>query len=92
MAVARCRSCGALIVWARTRSGRAIPLDARWTDGVPKPLYTPDGNLIAIEDIAVGAGGPGLLVEHAPRNGTPRWRAHFATCPNADDWRKDAQR
>lgn len=81
--MARCRNCGSLIVWGRLRNGRPIPIDAVWRDGMPQPNYLRDGNLIPVEDVALGAGGPGLLVEVARRDGTPRWRAHFTSCEPA---------
>lgn len=69
-----CRSCGAEIFWAKTTSGRNIPLDA---DKVG-PLIVPDGNLEFVESgavMVVGAGG--------------KMRSHFATCPNANQHRRN---
>jgi hypothetical protein len=63
-----CRSCGAEIFWAKTTTGRNIPLDA---DKVG-PLMVPDGNLDFVDSGAVMVVGPG-----------GKMRSHFATCPNA---------
>lgn len=68
---ATCRSCGARIRWARTLKGKAIPLDRSPVD---------DGNLVVVAGVAMSranatARGAGPL---------PLFKAHFATCPNAD--------
>jgi hypothetical protein len=68
-----CRSCGAEIFWAKTTSGRNIPLDA---DKVG-PLAVADGNLDFVESGAVMVVGPG-----------GKMRSHFATCPNANQHRR----
>lgn len=72
-----CRSCEAEIFWCVTVNNKRIPLDAE---------PTPDGNLV-VEDgpppmaIACSA-DPGTDV------GTPRYKSHFSTCPNAATHRK----
>ncbi len=48
----QCRSCGSILIWTRTNTGKAMPVNAR-----------PDRT-------------SGLFV------------SHFATCENADDWRR----
>jgi hypothetical protein len=73
-----CRSCGAPILWAKTQQGRAIPLDLE---------PTADGNIefTGVLDI--------VRVHAAPADGdlfgtaTNRRRPHFATCPQADQWK-----
>lgn len=71
---ATCRSCGAEIVWGEWRSsGKPVPIDA-------KP--TKDGRLALVNG----------KVHHwaEPVDGPlhrERWTAHFATCPDAGDWR-----
>lgn len=74
----RCRSCEAPIVWALTPGGKRIPLDA---DPVP------DGNAVIIER---RAGVPVIeLIDLADVDaGAVRYRSHFATCPQANEWRK----
>jgi hypothetical protein len=71
----RCRSCQAPIIWAVTAEGRKMPVDA-----APHQ----DGRLVLSwkED--------GWQVRVAPHGGslTQRHRPHFATCPDADSWRK----
>lgn len=69
-----CRSCGASIVWARTRQrGKFIPLDAE-----PTAL----GNLV----IAPPWGADPPTVDHFTSDAgvaRERYTSHFATCPNA---------
>lgn len=77
--MARCRSCQAEIVWARTSAGRPMPLDAE-----PNPAGT-----CTLEHTAEGA----LLVRVDPSpplevDTRPRYTSHFATCPHADQHRK----
>lgn len=87
MAEPRCKSCQAPIRWGRTEKGKGVPLD-------PEPVS--DGNLLLDPDagmVLVG-GNPvaELPVRHLRRGEDPgpdatRYRSHFATCPDADDWR-----
>lgn len=74
-----CRSCDADIIWASTEKGSDMPLDA-----------APDADgTFTLRD--VGADKP--LAVHlrnpARRFGKTQLRkSHFATCPDADRWRK----
>lgn len=73
---AACRSCGAAVVWAVTDAGKRMPID-------PEPVVV--GNLIL--DQRDGQ----YRVRSAPPVATPlpkRWVSHFATCPQADKWRR----
>lgn len=83
--MSRCRSCGAEIRWAHTTSGHAMPLDAEpVADGTVaftgRDVRNDRGT--ALPEVRVDVGQP--LFD----DGTPRYVAHFATCPNADEWRK----
>lgn len=90
--MARCRSCGASILWAKTTTGRAIPVDAEADTDWDTPIVDPAGGLrptgrnvptkhgTAPEVEAVG--GQGELGEGR------RWRSHFETCPAADEHRR----
>lgn len=73
MSGSACRSCGASIVWARTDSGRLMPVDREPSAQGRLVLRTEDGELHVrvAEENARG-------VRHRP---------HFATCPDADSWR-----
>lgn len=79
----KCRSCGAPIAWCVTESDKRIPLD---TEPVP------DGNLVVVAQFG---NAPGLALSYDPEKhdgGWARWKAHFATCPNADEHRRPRAR
>lgn len=70
--MSKCRSCNAPIIWALTESGRQMPVDAEPSER---------GNLMLVRQgtsvvVKVQAPAPGL---HRP---------HFATCPQAESWRR----
>jgi len=69
-----CSSCGADIVWAITERGKKMPVDTQLTLG---------GNLLLLErDDGLHA----LVVEPYPDR--LAYTSHFATCPQAAEWRK----
>lgn len=94
-----CRSCGTPIWWARTTKDRRIPIDVEAvpvgagnlivvTDTI---LATEQGEPIGLADIAVvKASGQGYVISIATHMvpEAPRWRTHFATCPQANQHRK----
>lgn len=63
---ATCRSCSAPIIWAKTAKGKATPLDA---------APVPDGEWQLSDGYAVPAGADLFAA-------APRYRVHWATCPN----------
>jgi hypothetical protein len=69
-----CRTCEADILWARTRAGESIPVDA-----VPRP----DGTLVLH-----GEPPNRLALPRLPLDSEPFYASHFATCPNADKFRR----
>lgn len=72
-----CRSCNARIVWAKTPTGATMPVDA-------SPVS--DGDLVLI------SGPQGWLAVRVHDNvepDKPRHKSHFATCPNADQHRRE---
>jgi len=71
-----CRSCGAPILWARTEHDRNIPLDRTPYDG-PEP-----GGLFVLRD------GVAIAVSPEAFAGEDLYRSHFATCPDAKEWRQ----
>jgi hypothetical protein len=74
--MAKCNSCGAEIVWAKTLSGKAIPINAHPVD---------DGN------IAIDHEGTAIIMTEGEASCATmlvRYKAHFATCPNAAQHRK----
>lgn len=73
----QCRSCGAPIRWAQTASGKPMPLNAA---ADPQGLFA----LVDAED-------PREVPRAVSGRRLPpgeRWTSHFATCPQADSWRK----
>lgn len=71
-----CRSCGAPVRWERTAAGKPIPLD-------PEPV--PTGNLAFRDDGRVVT----CLEDGGWPQDAPRYVTHFATCPNADQHRRN---
>lgn len=76
--MARCRSCGAGVVWALTEAERWMPIDLN------KPEN--DGNLVLYRQGGVQRVRSARLPDDQLR---PRHTSHFVTCPNADHHRKD---
>ena len=83
--MATCRTCGAAIWWAYTPNGKPIPIDA---------TPDPDGNIIEVAGTA-SDGGFRQVVVYGPddarrriEEGSIMYVSHFATCRQADDWRK----
>jgi hypothetical protein len=68
-----CGTCGAHITWARTPSGRPIPLD-------PEPVV---GGNIRVED---PGGACTARIEKPSDN--PLYMTHFVTCPDAKEHRR----
>lgn len=73
-----CRSCGAPIRWARTSTGKRMPVDAE---------PNPDGNVTLIPPLE-SADFPLAVVSSERDPSVIRYTSHFATCPNADAHRK----
>jgi hypothetical protein len=73
--VSTCRSCQARITWLETAGGKKLPVDED---------PTPEGNIVVVGTIAHVLG----KMEMAKlATGTPRYVSHFATCPQAGEWR-----
>lgn len=72
-----CDSCDKLVIWTVTTNGRRMPVDAEQTAGGNVRVYTETG---AVRAEVVPA-------KHAFGR-TDLRKAHFATCPDADSWRK----
>lgn len=71
--MASCKKCEAPIVWGTTSAGKAMPLDA---DPVP------DGEWVLV------AGKVRRFQTDDERLHRPRYRVHWKTCPNADEFRR----
>jgi hypothetical protein len=77
--VANCKSCDARITWVVTTKGNSIPIDV-------DPAA--DGNIVLRDGIAVVLSAKAAA--QAPER--TRYKAHFATCPNAAQHRKAVAR
>lgn len=71
----RCRSCGAPLAWAKTESGRWMPLDEAPVE---------DGNIALARE---GRDVVALNYEPLSHGGRPRYQSHYVSCPCADQWR-----
>jgi hypothetical protein len=71
----KCRSCGAAIIWMKTAAGKRMPIDAEPSE---------KGNIVLVED--KGNFEQFDLISYAKPG--PRYTSHFATCPQAAEWRK----
>lgn len=73
---APCSTCGAPVHWGVTASGRRMPLDPGPDEG--GDLVLEDGRFVAFEPLLHGD--------------VPRYVSHFATCPDAEQHRKEGKR
>jgi len=78
--VSACRSCGAEIIWALTENGKRIPLDAE-----PYAGDSPSG-LFVLRQFSDEKTAIATTPDAFP--GEYLWRSHFASCPQAKEWRK----
>jgi hypothetical protein len=76
--VSACKSCRRPIRWVKAAAtGKSMPLDR-------DPVGT--GNIVVIDDKAVVFADAGEAWEAHPNK--PRHVSHFATCPDAKEFRK----
>lgn len=74
---AKCSSCGADILWCESATtGALMPIDA-------EPVAS--GNVALVGRVAHVRRGD-LFEPMLPEG--PRYQSHFATCPNAKQWRR----
>ena len=69
----KCRGCHAPLRWARTESGKAIPLD-------PEPV--PDGNIVVTDS------GIAHFLRATEMATSERYVSHFSTCVKRAHFRK----
>jgi len=82
--MSKCRSCGAEIRWIELESGRKIPCNAS-----PEPYWSPSPGETRVVVFASTLKRPAFVVQIPDDRAlvsilTPHW----ATCPQADEWRK----
>ena len=83
-----CRACGAPIMWIRTQSGKMTPVDIKTERFYPDPKGT---KLYVMNDGRTMHGTPvpnGTDVMDAAPNVACGNISRFATCPQADRFRK----
>jgi DNA polymerase-3 subunit epsilon len=99
----RCASCGAAIIWAVTANASRVPLDAHEHEIVAHDDVAGDPRVTGRDGkdcmYVVGYRGAELVKGYAlpadVRPEVPRFKvrkSHFASCPNASNHRKAAQR
>ena len=77
--MSKCKSCGAEIIWVPTVGGKNMPCDPtpipyRESQEGKHTIVTSDGRVVKAKvDLTSDTFG---------------YTSHFATCPNADKWRK----
>lgn len=82
----KCRSCKMDVLWAQWASGKKMPVDA-----VSDNRQPPKGGDLVLT-LRGGEYGELLVEKYDPgRHGQKRNRytSHFATCGQADDWRRE---
>lgn len=81
-----CRSCGASITWAVAESGKRIPVDAQpVANGNLRLSQEPGDGSFTIQRARVTGSTIDLL---DPTDDGARYVSHYATCPDAADWRR----
>lgn len=81
---ARCRSCGAKVIWTITVTGKRMPVDAEPCATGNLYVFAPDDPQGALESVPVSSADP-RAVKARDRS---RFVSHFATCPAADSHRR----
>lgn len=77
--MSRCRRCGVSVFWARTETGKVIPVDSETSERGGLIVFTDqDGTLRAYHD----ANRLSAETEAGHILGPDRWVAHTATCRN----------
>lgn len=77
--MAKCKSCGAEIIWIKTRNGKAMPCDA---EPVPyRESFSGGMKLVTKAGDVVPGHYDGTSKDFA-------FISHFATCPNANRHRR----
>ena len=82
--MAKCKGCGAAIIWLKTKSGKPIPCN-------PKPVYVEDSGgdkIIVTTDGRVSNGRQEYVKSDNPAI-IRGYVSHFATCPMAGALRKE---
>lgn len=79
---ATCAGCGAEIIWCVTQNGKRQPVDAE---------PNPKGNL-ELRDVLNRFDPVSVVIDLWSDPNCERFMPHHATCPNADEFRKQGGR
>ncbi len=83
-ATSKCRSCGAPIVWTITEAAsESMPVDADPSPSGTVRLLEVDNVVIPVARVCPDS----TRDLFDPSDDGSRHVSHFATCPNADEWR-----
>ena len=89
--MAKCRSCGAEIIWIKMKSGKAMPVDAKPIsyNTIP-PIPDSAEQLCGNGPVYTLVTPDGRVVRGTfnPASEKIGYTSHFATCPNANRHRK----
>ena len=77
--MSKCKSCGADIIWIPTVSGKSMPCDAK-----PIPYKEDASGSLTL----VTSEGRVVRAKADATSDTFGYTSHFATCPDANTWRK----
>ena len=87
MKITNCRACGAEIGFIKTQAGKTMPVDAKskWiaTDPEGIPFVLADGSVVKAKEMACDD-----YAEATKAGYQIGYVSHFATCPEADKFRK----
>ena len=82
MKITNCRACGAPIGFIKTKAGKTMPVDGESVYFLPDP----DGNELFV--LVDGSTQRGTRVDEESNSTQIGFISHFATCPEADSFRK----
>lgn len=82
MNITKCRACGAEIGFIKTIAGKTVPVDANSLNFLPDP----DGKELFV--LVDGRTQRGTRVNEESNSSLIGFISHFATCPEADKFRK----
>ena len=82
MNITSCRACGAPIGFIKTKAGKTVPVDEKSLNFLPDP----EGNELFV--LVDGSTQRGTRVAEESNSSQIGFISHFATCPEADKFRK----
>ena len=80
--MARCKGCGAEIIWAKNENDKMIPLDAK----APVYVLTIRGDTRMLPIVSANLCHPGTETRCRRAEKGRAFVSHFATCPKANDF------